>query len=416
MPRKATGQVVEKQRTGGRRVYALRFRAYGERQYVTLGRSTDDPPWTRARAEEELENVLADVRRGIWRPDHAEAEQPAGPRREPTFHEFASEWLAARRHELGKRTIEDYEWALSCHLLAYFARHRLSEITAEEIDRYKAAKVREREQRLVERPLSNNSINKTLTRLSQILEVAVEYGHLDRNPARGRRRRLKGEPRRRASMGAEQVKALLQAAGCQANRALLATAIMGGGLRISELTALRWRDVDLARALLWVAQSKTEAGVRQVELDPALRDELAEYRAATDPRPADYLFPGRAGGRRDRHAVRNRVLYPAIGRANEALAEQGLPAISPEVTFHSLRRTYASLCAEAGVDAAWTAAQIGHTDSRFTINVYTDVQHRRPGAAARVGSLIRGDQGDSLGTSAQSDDLEPEPQPAARRL
>ncbi len=81
-----------------------------------------------------------------------------------------------RRHEFAPRTAEDYLLSLSHHLLPFFASHRLAEITAQEVDRYKAAKVREREQALVDRPLSNRTINKTLTRLGQILDVALRYG------------------------------------------------------------------------------------------------------------------------------------------------------------------------------------------------------------------------------------------------
>lgn len=40
------------------------------------------------------------------------------------------------------------------------------------MDRYKALKVREREEGLVERPLSNRKINKTLTRLGEVLDAA----------------------------------------------------------------------------------------------------------------------------------------------------------------------------------------------------------------------------------------------------
>src|SRR5436305_12227026 len=100
MARKATGQVVERRREQGT-TYGLRFRAYGERHYLTLG--TDAEGWDRRRGEEELENVLADVRRGIWRPpERAEPEL----RREPTFHEFASEWLAAYAPGLAQGTVD----------------------------------------------------------------------------------------------------------------------------------------------------------------------------------------------------------------------------------------------------------------------------------------------------------------------
>lgn len=67
---------------------------------------------------------------------------------------------------------------------AYFARDRVSTITVEEVDRYRTGKLREREDWLVERTLSNRSINVTLNVLAAVLDDAVEYGHLTTNPAR----------------------------------------------------------------------------------------------------------------------------------------------------------------------------------------------------------------------------------------
>jgi hypothetical protein len=81
-------------RRGGR-IFALRFHAYGERRYLTLG--TAEQGWTKRKAKDELANVLADVRQGIWKPPRSEDDLKGPPT--PTFYEFASEWLATRRHE-----------------------------------------------------------------------------------------------------------------------------------------------------------------------------------------------------------------------------------------------------------------------------------------------------------------------------
>jgi hypothetical protein len=83
-------------------------------------------------------------------------------------------------------TAEDYKWALVQHLLPFFVGHRLSEITVTEVDRYKTAK-------LAQGRLNAATINKTLTRLGQILEEAVKYEHLalERNPVRVGKRKLK---------------------------------------------------------------------------------------------------------------------------------------------------------------------------------------------------------------------------------
>jgi hypothetical protein len=179
MPKPATGQVLIKETAGGR-VYALRFRAYGQRHYLTLGSSAYG--WTYGHAQQELENVLAHVRRGIRRPSTPGVVREI--KSDPIFHEFASRWLETHRREWRENTVLDYTWQLSCHLLPFFQRHTLRQITIAEVDRYRETKLREGR-------ISAVSINKTITRLAQILQVAVEYGYLEQNPAVGRRRRLR---------------------------------------------------------------------------------------------------------------------------------------------------------------------------------------------------------------------------------
>ena len=181
MPRPATGQVIEPK---DGRAWALRFRAGGQRRYVTLGKAEEG--WSRQKAETELRHVLADVERGIWKP-HRPDRAPM-PTEAPTFHEFASEWLKTREPELRPRTVEDYAWCLSMHLLPYFKDYPLDAIDIGAVDSYKAGKVREGK-------LGPAQINKTLKVLAQVIDSAIEYELTDRaNPARGRRRRVKVMP------------------------------------------------------------------------------------------------------------------------------------------------------------------------------------------------------------------------------
>jgi hypothetical protein len=199
--RRTTGQVCPPNDGRG---WAIRFRAYGKRRYVTLGHTEDG--WNRERAEAELRHVLADVERGTWHPYELE---PVEARAEiPTFHEFASEWLANREPELRPKTVASYRWQLVGHLLPFFARMRVAAISAEDVDRYKAAKLREG-------VIGAKQINKTLGLLAQILDAAADYGHLDpaRNPARGSRRRVKRTRPHRPTIEPEQLPSLLDAAG-----------------------------------------------------------------------------------------------------------------------------------------------------------------------------------------------------------
>jgi integrase len=159
-------------------------------------------------------------------------------------------------------------------------------------------------------------------------------------------------------------------------RPLLAT-LAGAGLRIGEALELSWRNVNIPRGTLTVGRSKTDAGLRTVDLTPALRDELALWRDRSKfSAPSDLVFPTLKGGEDNRQNVRRRLLLPAIERANLILAEKGIETIAT-VGLHGLRRTYASLRCAVGDDPAYTASQIGHEDALFTLKTYTAAVKRR---------------------------------------
>jgi integrase len=235
------------------------------------------------------------------------------------------------------------------------------------VDRYRAFKVRERDRikaaakkgkKPDQRPLSNESINKTITRLGQILEVAVEYGYLDRNPAKGKRRRLSvARPRSRYLDRAVQITALLDAAGDLdrearedrkgARRALLA-ALVFGGLRISEALALRWRDVDLAGGRLRLGEAKTEDNTRQ------------------------------------------RVLQKAVERADERLVERGEAPLPEGLKQHSLRHTYVSPRLALGHDLVAVSQDAGHSGIEVTARVYAHLMKLGEDERERLRALVEG--------------------------
>jgi integrase len=398
MARQATGQVIERKGKQGI-TYAARVRAYGQRHYLSLGYSWEGA--TRRHAETELQNILADIRRGTWQPP--QASPPPTPDSDPTFHEFASQWFETRRHEVAQRSVEDYRWGLTRHLLPFFKDHRLSQITIAEVDRYKNAKVRERERGNARRTLNNRTINATLALFAQILEVAVEYGHIQFNPARGRRRRLKAPQPKRTWLEPEQIKPLLDATdrGLRGGktmpdpkmRALFATAICTG-LRIGELLALRWSDVNLAHGRLTVQHAKTEAGTgRDIDIWPELHDVLATHKATTEhAKAADYVF-ATATGRPDTRSNIAKRLKRAVERANEQLAgREDIPPIATELTPHSLRRTFATLLYLRGENPVYVMHQMGHTDPKLALRIYTKVmgEQRRRGPGARLVGVLDG--------------------------
>jgi integrase len=391
MGRSPGGQVLRRETTKGV-TWALRFQAYGSRRYLTLGPELDG--WTRRLAEEELHGILTDVRRGVGTPPTRSAGTPGAATETdgPDFHRFASDWVARREGELGGRTVEYYRWALRHHLLTYFASWRLTEIDAEAVDEYRRFKVvqadacradraehRDHDGR-TPRPLSPASINKTIEVLQAVLSLAVEYGHLERNPAAGTRRRLRLPPRAPVHLETiDQIEALLTAARRldeeEASPAKARLPIVGvlmlAGLRAGEACALRWRDVDLGAGTLRVGRSKTRAGIRRVTLVPLLSGLLVSHReASTDTGHDAPVFPSATGTLRDKDNLRSRVLDPVLVETDRVLLAAGHPPLPGRITPHKLRHAFASILMGCGEDPTWVMAQLGHTDPRFTLRVY----------------------------------------------
>ena len=209
-----------------------------------------------------------------------------------------------------------------------------------------------------------------------------------RNPARGRK--IADRKQKRSSLEtAPQIAALLSAAEKLdseaainrmhvSRRAVVATLVFAG-LRIGELCALRWRDVDLASGWLTVRESKTEAGSRTVKMRAALRDELTALKAQRrNPDAESFVFPTRDGRQQNTHNIRARVVNRAVTRANDDLTAAHLPPLPDRLTPHSLRRTFCSLQYALGEQPDTVMDEMGHTDSTLALNVYKEARAKRP--------------------------------------
>lgn len=411
------GEVLERNWKSGRG-YALRFWAYGEREYLTLGSEREG--WTYQRAEEELENILADVRRGIWvspKKKKRRAEADADDETARTiFGPFARRLVASRRGQVSDNHLAFLKWALG-HLLPYFGDRPLVDIDVQAVDAYRHHKVQEAEARLraierrrpqrdergqILRPLSARSINHTIDTLQWVLSVALEYKLIAENAAAGKRRRLIEPHKPPVHLDtAEQIEALLDAAEekdrdlrftLTERKVIVATFVLAGP-RALEVGHMLWRDVDLANGRLYVGRSKTQAGLREIRMLPILRDLLADHKAkAYRCGPDDLVFPTATGGRRDKDNLRDRVLAPVFERANEILDERGRVPLPKGLTPHKLRHTFASVLIACGEDPVTVMKQLGHSDPAFTLRVYAHMMSREPGERARLKALVNGER------------------------
>jgi len=425
--RKKEGEVIVRITKKGRK-FALRFRAYGKRRYVTLGYEGEgDPPLDDERAGEILDDTLADVRRKLWvapsprKPKSKEDAGDAGGKAKGPilFGPFAKSLVEDRKDHVSENQHDYREWGLS-HLIPFFGEVPLLEIDAELIDEYVVFKVKEaatlaaaiergrpkRDSRgMVRRPLKAASINKTVDILQWVLGIGLEYKKrtgLTENAAIGENRRVKEPDRRPVHLdSAEQIEGLLVACAeldrdprchCEEREAIVATLVFAGP-RAEELCHLLWRDVDLANGRIFIGRSKTQAGLREIPMEGLLRDTLAAHKArAYRSGPDDLVFPTGTGGRRTKDNLRQRVLELAFERADEVLIARGMLPLPIGLTAHKLRHTFASVMSACGADPISLMEALGHTDPAFTLRVYTHMMKRDKAERDRLKALVKGER------------------------
>jgi integrase len=178
---------------------------------------------------------------------------------------------------------------------------------------------------------------------------------------------------------------LVEASGGDA-AAVAALLALWTGLRASEIVQLAVRDVDVGVedgrrvTWLWVVDSKTTAGRRQVEVPPELGELLEQL--SKDRLPGAWLFPTT---RRSQTWHRRREWV--LGAVKRFCAAAGVPVVSA----HGLRGTNATLADRAGVAPREVARSLGHEDERTAAEHYS---RAREDATRRRGyEVIRGGKG-----------------------
>jgi integrase len=336
----------------GRQVQKLIGPAWAERGRPPAGY------FTKRTAEDWLRAMLDEARRGTL---------PGMARTGVRMSEAAAEWLRYSEHDraVKRSTLTEYRLTAD-RIVRELGDVPIEDITPEMLERWKATL-----------KLSNRSVAKYLVILHGIFKRAMKVWGLPRNPVVDVER-----PRYRVSddldaYSPEEVWALVRAAGSEQDAALFLTAAFTG-LRMGELLALQWRDVDFAGEAIRVRHSYNIHGglgtpksgkVRSVPLVPDVAKALAALGQRADFVADDELvFPNELGRFMDASSLRDR--YKA------ARTRAGLRPLR----FHDLRHTFGTLAvrkAEVPAVQAW----MGHADIQTTMRY---VHHRDRGDEAKL--------------------------------
>ncbi|HEX8743943.1 MAG TPA: tyrosine-type recombinase/integrase [Thermoleophilaceae bacterium] len=302
--------------------------------------------FTKRTAEDWLRDTLDEARRGTL---------PGMVRTGATFADAAAEWLRYVEYERACKpsTLEDYRQMVRT-LNASFGSRPIESITRQDLERWKAATVAERE-------ISNRTLQKYLVALNGIFKRAMRVWNLPRNPAAEVERPRLARAANIDVFSGEEVMALVRAAESEQDAAIYLTAAFTG-LRQGELLALRWRDVDFELDLVRVRANFTHGreGSPKSGRERAvpMMVEVAQTLARLSQRqrftaPTDLVFCSQLGG----HISPKHL----AARYRKALDRAGLRRLR----FHDLRHTFGTHAIRAA-DPREVMEWMGHADLKTT--------------------------------------------------
>lgn len=304
-----------------------------------------------------------------------------------TVGKYLDDWLSGLA--LSSSTVERYETNLRVHINPAIGHLRLSQLTALHLEGlYKEKRD----------TLAGASVRHLHSVLGKALGRAVKLGLLVRNPCLDMDiETLPKSDRKEVRFLSPEEKSRFLAAARGSSYYPMILVALGTGMRLSELRALQWLDVDLDAAIIRVRRSadrhnkivervKTDKSRRSITLSAVLIEVLKDHHK--------YLLEEK---------VRLRPVWQDLGlvfpRPDGGVL--GISVINPpmktisakagvDVHFHGLRHTHASDLIAAGVHAKVISERLGHASIAITLDRYGHLfPNSQDEAAAKIDAVIR---------------------------
>jgi integrase len=312
-----------------------------------------------------------------------------------TLGDLAKRWLAREEPRMRQNTYAMHRNFVDRHIVPSLGSVKIEHLTDDDVRQWLAG--------VEEDGYSVEMRRHILGTVRMILDLGMKEASVLRNVAR-QVLPPKGPRREIEFLNRDQARAFVEASAEERLNAVFVLAI-SQGLRLGEVTGLRWRDINFERRQLSVQmqlqwtkagwdliEPKTVASRRTIRLTEHSIEALklhkgkqneARLRAGSEWEDRDLVFCSRWGT----FINRTRVARNAFKRI---LIASGCP---PTLPFHGLRHTFATLKMEDGENAKVVSDELGHASVATTLDLYSHVTPALHKASAERMDRILGKEG-----------------------
>lgn len=342
----------------GQKTFALKYRVDGQQKVYTIGKLGS--PWTVEQARDRASALLYEAQTGVdpqtrkkqLRHSHTVAELVAiylkdGPKDKPNKR---------------KRSWDNDTLHLNRHVIPLIGAKKAYAVTSADIADLQTAVAQGKTATTIKTKMrgvarvrgGTRAAAVTLVCLQAMYNWAIKRKLVPENPCKGVER-FASDPKERY-LASDEIKALLCAlttlendGELPANLASAFRLLLLTGARKSEISDLRWEEIDFERGFITLSALRSKTGKKRIVLSSSA---IAELQTLA-PQKSGYVFPAKRGDGPTR----------ALQDAWEKIR---IEAEIEDVRIHDLRHTFASLAAAQGQSLYLIGRALGHTQMRTT--------------------------------------------------
>jgi len=271
----------------------------------------------------------------------------------PEFGELAVKWFELKKRTLKKASRRDYRYSLNSFLLPHFGNFPINQIGYLDIEMFIAGLGKK-----------NKRIANLLIPMRNVFKLALKVGYIEKNPM-DLLDPIKVEKPDINPFTFDEAQAIIKHIDPFYRN--FATAMFYTGMRFSEASALKWKNVDFTLGVIKIREAlvegefdkpKTESSRRDIKMLPMVAEALRDQRKATWGR-SDFVFLN----------MSERNLKPTPFNQKIWKKACSLAGMEYKPVKHT-RSTFITLMLDAGEHVGWVARQVGHSSFKMIYDHY----------------------------------------------